>query len=365
MKYFLFSIIITVVVSCHQDKHIDSRYIISMELNGFKDSTEFRFLNLDKGEFTDSTYLINGKLQFKGQVEEPYNARIHTIDNKYLVLWIEKGAINVRGDYDNFGSSKISGSALNLVMTKYRDKQSVVTVSRDSLFELVMKADTKEEYLKVKEPLEKMDQIVRDIRIQGIVSEPPSYHTIKELYFLRNDLSRDTLELFFNNFPESLQNTKYGEVIRTYVDNKPISIGDYYTDIEGIDKEGKTVKLSQFDGKYVLLDFWASWCGPCREESPNLVKAYNRFKHHGFEIFSFSIDNNIGFWKKAVRKDSLIWTNVVDQNGSYSKMSAIYGVRGIPASFLINKDGKIISRNLRGEELNNVLQKELIDNKVI
>lgn len=91
-----------------------------MNLKGFEDSTKFKLLDLDKLDFIDSTYLINGKLEFKGTIDEPKTARIHTIDNKYLILWIEKGEMSILGDYENFGDSKIDGSLLNSVMTKYR-----------------------------------------------------------------------------------------------------------------------------------------------------------------------------------------------------------------------------------------------------
>ena len=136
-------------------------------------------------------------------------------------------------------------------------------------------------------------------------------------------------------------------------------IGDKYIDISGINNEGEKVNLSKLNGKYVLLDFWASWCGPCRQENPNLVRLYKKYNKKGFEIFSFSTDDNIKSWKKASEMDSISWTSVIDKNGSYSKMSALYNVRAIPASFLINPEGIVIAKNLRGKELENKLTIEL------
>lgn len=360
-----FIILSLIIASCNTESRDDSDFTISMNLRGFEDSTKFKLLDLDKLKFIDSTYLFHGRLEFRGSIDEPVNARIHTVDNKYLVLWIEKGIITVDGTYDNFDFSKIDGSSLNAVLTKYRDKQRELDFERDSLMQIMMQLmssqsdDAEDEFQRLNSLVNQIDKDKFSIRVQGIENEQASHYTIKELYFLRNDFTNDSLELFFNRFPESLQKTKYGEVIRTYIENKPVTIGDHYLDIEGRNEAGQMIKLSELDGNYILLDFWASWCGPCRIENPNLVKASNNFKDRGFEIFSFSIDSNIDSWKNALVKDSLTWTNVIDYNGSYSKMSALYGVRAIPSSFLINPEGIIIAKNLRGNALEDKLHEEM------
>jgi peroxiredoxin len=361
MKKILYGILLLVVISCASRKADENTYSISMNLTGFQDSTKFRVLDLDRLEFVDSAYSFNGKLEFKGYVTEPFNARIHTIDNKYVVLWIEPGDIKIQGSYDDFNFSTIEGTPLNSVMVKYRDKQRTLHIRRDSLMQKIIQAISShpEEASALIRETNLIDKKVFDIRVDGILSEEPSYHTMKELYFLRNDFSRDTLNLYFQRFPKSFQNTKYGEVIRTYLDHQTPTVGHHYTDIEGLNTTGHVMKLSAFEGKYVLLDFWASWCAPCRAENPNLVKAYQDFHDKGFEIFSFSTDNNVVSWKKAIQKDSLHWTNVIDTTGSYSTMSALYGVRGIPSSFLINPEGIIIAKDLRGKALREKLEKEL------
>ena len=115
--------------------------------------------------------------------------------------------------------------------------------------------------------------------------------------------------------------------------------------------EGPTLALSSLRGKYVLLDFWASWCGPCRQENPNVVKAYNQFKDKGFTIYSVSLDQDKGKWEKAIAADGLTWYHVSDLAGWNSVAGAAYGVKAIPQSFLIDPQGKIIAKNLRGEAL--------------
>ena len=117
--------------------------------------------------------------------------------------------------------------------------------------------------------------------------------------------------------------------------------------------EGKSLALSSLRGKYVLIDFWASWCGPCRQENPNVVRAYNQFKDKGkgFTIYSVSLDQDKGKWEKAIAADGLAWHHVSDLAGWNSVAGAAYGVKAIPQSFLLDPQGKIIAKNLRGEAL--------------
>lgn len=370
-KILFFLVIISITtISCNEKKKSESEFSIQLNLNGFKDTTEFKLVNLDKGEVIDSTKIYDNKLSFRGNVKEPFSARIHTVDNKYLVLWIENGKIEVIGDFENFSNSNIKGTPINNVYVKYRDQQAVLTKKRDSLTQLLIKSmsskseNAEEEFKRINLKIKDIDHNIADIRIKSIALEEPSIYTIKELYFLRNDFKKDSLKILFKKFPEKYQTSKYGQVINTYILNKTLQIGDKYLDISGINNEGENVNLSELNGKYVLLDFWASWCGPCRQENPNLVILYKKYKKEGFEIFSFSTDDNIKSWEKASEKDSISWTSVIDKNGSYSKMSALYNVRAIPASFLINPEGIIIAKNLRGKELEDRLKLELDKNSL-
>lgn len=135
-------------------------------------------------------------------------------------------------------------------------------------------------------------------------------------------------------------------------------VGEDAPDISLTDPSGKTLSLSSLKGKVVLIDFWASWCGPCRRENPNVVKIYNKYKDKGFTIFSVSLDKTKENWVQAIQADNLSWpSHVSDLKGWSSSAAALYGVKGIPATFLVGKDGKIIAVNLRGESLDAELQK--------
>jgi thiol-disulfide isomerase/thioredoxin len=142
------------------------------------------------------------------------------------------------------------------------------------------------------------------------------------------------------------------------------NIGDKAIDLAFTSPEGKTIALSSLKGKIVLLDFWASWCGPCRMENPNLVAAYNKYKDSkfkgakGFTIYSVSLDQNKEAWLKAIKQDNLTWTNhVSDLGGWQSKPAQIYRVNSIPASYLLDQNGMIVGKNLRGPALEDALEK--------
>lgn len=148
-------------------------------------------------------------------------------------------------------------------------------------------------------------------------------------------------------------------------------IGNKAPELIGQTPTGETIKLSDTKGKLVLLDFWAGWCGPCRRENPNVVSAYNEFKNKkftngdSFTVFSVSLDRTADQWNKAIKDDKLTWPyHISDLKYWSSKHAAIYGVRSIPASYLINGDGVIIARNLRGPALEAALEKYLVNNEL-
>ncbi|MGQ8336459.1 TlpA family protein disulfide reductase [Sunxiuqinia sp. A32] len=160
-----------------------------------------------------------------------------------------------------------------------------------------------------------------------------------------------------------------GMCVNSFAGDEPktgINVGDKAPNIIEQSIDGKELKLSDLKGQLVLIDFWASWCGPCRRENPTVVKAYETYKDKkfksgkGFTVFSVSLDKNRANWKQAISDDKLSWEyHVSDLMGWSSKYAAVYGVRGIPANFLIDGDGVIVAKGLRGPLLTNTLEKLL------
>src|SRR6185436_13640418 len=141
--------------------------------------------------------------------------------------------------------------------------------------------------------------------------------------------------------------------------SKAISIGSVAPEIALPNPEGQIVKLSSLRGKYVLIDFWAKWCGPCRRENPNVVRAYHKFKSKGFEIYSVSLDRSKADWVQAIKEDGLEWTHVSDLKYFDCAAAKEYNVNAIPFSILLDKDGKILAKNLRGPALDQKLTEVL------
>lgn len=180
------------------------------------------------------------------------------------------------------------------------------------------------------------------------------------LSIFSRDWGREFTSRTFEVFSKEIKVSEYGKKILDYLKlNKNIKVGDQFADFELTDQKGKSYRLSDLRGKTILLEFWASWCSPCRKENPNLVKTYDRYKHEGFEIFAVSLDKEKEKWIKAVENDGLTWINVSDLKFFDSKASLIYGVNELPDNFLIDKNVVIVERYIRGEKLNEKLKEIL------
>lgn len=177
-----------------------------------------------------------------------------------------------------------------------------------------------------------------------------------------SQLSQDPalLEQRFEMLAPAVRESLYGKMVAQNVaDAKVGSIGSLAMDFSQNDPDGKPVKLSSFRGKYVLVDFWASWCGPCRGENPNVVAAYNRFKDRNFTVLGVSLDREKDPWVQAIRDDRLDWTHVSDLKFWDSQVVPLYHIEGIPFNVLLDPEGKVIASNLRGPAMEQTLEKAL------
>lgn len=189
--------------------------------------------------------------------------------------------------------------------------------------------------------------------------ENPIYGTVLALIEFPNP-ELEVLETIQENLPESYRTNALAVNMSNKIElMRKTAIGQPMIDMEVPDRDGNMVALSSMlDGKYTLIDFWASWCGPCRQENPNLVAEYNAYKDRGFNIIGVSLDQNKDPWLKAIDDDQLSWAHVSDLKGWDSAPAGAYGVRSIPANFVVDENGIIVAKNLRGEELGEWLEEQ-------
>ncbi len=205
--------------------------------------------------------------------------------------------------------------------------------------------------------LKKMPEAKQDHFLDSVVNaNPGKLATVIFAMYLDYNKYADTHKKFLKSLKNLSDNKFVIEYKKNYEAAQKLGIGAVPPEIALADTSGKIVKRSSLKGQYVLIDFWASWCRPCRGESPNLVKAYKKFHDKGFTIYSVSLDNNKTRWLNAIHKDHLQnWTHVSDLKGWQNAAAADYGIRSIPANFLLDKNGRIIAKNLRGDALDKKL----------
>lgn len=325
-------------------------------------------IKCDSASLDGNQYVIKGNVPF---VQKGY-AYISPGDRAFWVMpktrpgmpvYLEKGSILMEVA-DSAKSVKISGTKLN---DDYQTLQTALQpfMIRESLMEKDFNAAKGRNDTKTMEKLQQDYQTMvaeqRKVELKFFKSHLDSEISLDWLvrtYDINNQKSE--AETLFKTLSPRLRETMTAKVYASRLAQAySVETGSQAPGFTAKDPEGKDVSLTDFRGKYVLVDFWASWCGPCRRENPNVVKAYNHFKSDKFEIIGVSLDNSKAAWTTAIAKDGLKWTQVSDLAGWQSAIASAYAVHAIPANFLIDPQGKIIAKDLRGEALENKLKEVL------
>ena len=283
----------------------------------------------NKKLIVDSTSIFRGKFSFKGSVETPYLHSIFINDNKNGVpFFLENSRIQINFDTKDLEEVSVQGSREDSLFRKY---------SLDQIFE-------------------------KDAGMEIMTSYSDYTFSAFTAYyqFQINEFSRDTMETIMEGFSDPVKESiYYKHLIELYESIKLSAPGEKAPNFRIPDIDGDETQLSDFYGKYLLLDFWASWCAPCRKENPEILKVFNHFKGRNFTILSISVDESRESWIKAIKDDRINEWNHASNLKGWDDISKLYGVRAIPQNFLIDPEGKIKAKNVSMEELSEILATSL------
>ena len=346
------------LASCQTNKSTSNEdgFTIEGKLQNAETGNQVYLLELGDQQFVarDTAEIgADGTFTFQGIVKEPTMYRITLDQRNGLMLVLDNDKVKVQADAKDInGTAKVEGSEdselfqqLNKLVNESRLKQ----VALEERYQQAMEAGNEDSVVAIQEEYGALQQQVKDFIAQHPSSVVAAFGTAT-LIDPSNDFAfADSMATLLNkNIPNSKYTLMLNEQLKPF---RNTAIGQVAPDITLPTPEGGTKSLSSLRGKYVLVDFWASWCGPCRKENPNVVKMYDKYKDKGFEIFGVSLDQSKDKWEKAIADDKLPWPHVSDLQGWQSSAAQLYNVSAIPQTVLIDPEGKIIAKGLRGPDL--------------
>lgn len=318
----------------------------------------------------------NGIFELRGKQEGISMVSLVITGEGEKRFMLEKGQFAVHGEKGNIN---VEGGDAQKLYNRFQEISSVMNQKEEALTKKYYAAKENKNEKMMEQLLDELDQLLSVWHMEEnelIEDHPDSYVSAFVVYSamsmmnfenfmlvsLKKHLNYELLREKFLLLGEQGKKTEYGKIVADYVaEQERVAIGALAPDFEITTPEGEQVSLYSLKGKVKLIDFWASWCGPCRQENPNVVKIYNRFRGKGLEILGISLDSDKDEWMEAIRKDGLIWKHGSDLKGWESSVAQLYKVRSVPSTILLDGDNRIVAKNLRGEELEKKIE-ELLDN---
>jgi len=317
----------------------------------------------------DSTAVVGGNFEMSGITESP-EINFFSVQNVRgnFPFVVESGDIRISLYKDSLMSSKALGTVSNEAFMKYKTETKVFINSMNDIGKDLQQANmTRDSLLAVdlQDQYKDVQDQIKDYEVQFIKDNPDSYVSalILERFVMTKQMTNEEAKPMFDNLTPRIKGSKTGVKLEEALNTPkpPAEVGQIAPDFEGPGPTGQLVKLQENLAKITIVDFWASWCRPCRVENPNLVKTYNKLKAKGLNVVGVSLDKSKASWVKAIEDDGLQWSHVSNLQHWNEPIAKAYQVRSIPATFILDQNGKILAKNLRGKALEQKVE-ELLSN---
>ena len=323
----------------------------------------------------DTVKVENEKFEIKGKVTEPaFHTLILQDANGPIPFILETGEITVAIDKDSIHKTKVGGTYSNDEYVKFdedlkKSQKRLIDFQKNNtqkMQQAQQAQDTATINGLMKQYMTIQTEVQADSKKKYVAyaeSHPKSFISVLIVKGMSEDPTADAkkIESLYNSLDESLKNTTPGKEAKSKIGQAkmpavgatapPVGSAKWRSDFSAPNPEGKVVSLKESLGKVTIVDFWASWCGPCRKENPNVVAIYKELHSKGLNIVGVSLDKEAGKWKEAIAKDGLTWTHVSNLKFWEEPIAAQYGVQSIPATFILDASGKVVAQDLRGPEL--------------
>jgi peroxiredoxin len=369
-KLLVLIIALSVLISCN--KAGENEFVVTGTIKGIADGKSVILEVQDEtGQLKpiDTVKVEKGKFTFKGNAKEPdmHLISIETVQGKIPFI-LENGDIEMIINKDSINITKVTGTYNNEELNSYKDKgaaiqKKMMKFQKDNTA-IMQEAQQKQDTVAMNKLRKEYSKFQEEFATQSenyVNTHPKAFISALIIEGMFNQMTPDIAKItkYYNGLDKSVKDTKHGKKIKKNLDAlskpvatvAPIEIGTIAPDFSAPNPDGKVVSLRESKGKVTIIDFWASWCKPCRQENPNMVALYKEFHPKGLNIISISLDEKAEEWKKAIAADKLTWTNISNLKDFEDPIAVQYAIKLIPSTVIIDASGKVIAKDLRGAEL--------------
>jgi len=356
MKKLLFAAVAisTLFASCNTKK----TYELSGKLEGQPEGKIYLNIEQDRKLVKiDSADIVNGTFKFEGSVAVPDVCYLQVGDKRGAIsVFLENAPISVEANMENLREAKITGSASQDVYSSFEASMAEFKTKQDPIIADYKKAMADKDEVAAEKAVKEYESIdsVKMVSVKTFIKDNSSSVAASVIAYrsLLSQADASEMEAIYNTFSDDVKASRSSIAIKSRLDIlKSVAVGQPAPDFTLNTPEGTPMSLSSLKGKVVVIDFWASWCGPCRRANPHMVEIYNELSSMGVEFLGVSLDNDKAKWLKAIEDDGLIWKHVSDLKGWNSAAAKLYGVNAIPATVLIDQKGVIVAEKVSGDEL--------------